>query len=151
MVSDVTVVGGKWVFHSTKFSANPVLLMIIQWIYCLYNITLPLSVCNTHVVCNVSGSGGKATSHMQMMWGWYFGVPYRWYYNKNKWVSDFFMEIMWIVFRRDISRVHRTNEISLPKTMNMIFTDDQHKFVLVFMPYYYWLDMIFMVYVSNLK
>ncbi len=36
---------------------------------------------------------------------------------------------------RDISWVRRTSEISLPKTMNMISTDDHHELVLVFMPY----------------
>ncbi len=46
-----------------------------------------------------------------------------------------------LFFRRDISRV--CSEISLPKTMNMISTDDQHELVLVFMPYYYWLDVDF--------
>ncbi len=34
-------------------------------------------------------------------------------------------------------------EISLPKTMNMISTDDHDKLILVFMPYYYWLDIDF--------
>ncbi len=33
--------------------------------------------------------------------------------------------------------VCRTREISLPKTMNRISTDDHHKLVLVFMSYYY--------------
>ncbi len=38
---------------------------------------------------------------------------------------------------RDISRVYRMSEISLPKTMNMISTDDHHELVLVFMLHYY--------------
>ncbi len=38
---------------------------------------------------------------------------------------------------RDISQVRRTSEISLPKTMNMISTNDHHKLVLVFMLHYY--------------
>ncbi len=47
-------------------------------------------------------------------------------------------DIMLIVLCKDIFRVHRTSEISLPKTMNMISTDDHHEFVL-------------MVYVHNFK
>ncbi len=35
------------------------------------------------------------------------------------------------------------SEKSLPKTMNMISTDDHHDLVLVFMPYYYRLDIDF--------
>ncbi len=42
---------------------------------------------------------------------------------------------------RDISLVCGTSEISYTKTMNIIFTDDHHK--LVFMPYYYWLEIDF--------
>ncbi len=38
---------------------------------------------------------------------------------------------------RDISLVLHTHKISLPKTMNMISTDDYHEFILVFMLYYY--------------
>ncbi len=37
--------------------------------------------------------------------------------------------------------LHR--DISLPKTMNMISTDDHHELVLVFMLYYYWMDVDF--------
>ncbi len=48
-----------------------------------------------------------------------------------------------LFLRRDISWVRRTSEISLPKTMNMIYTNDHHEFVLVFMPNYYWLDVDF--------
>ncbi len=44
---------------------------------------------------------------------------------------------------RDISHVHSTNEISLPKTMNMISIDDHHELVLVFIPYYYLLNIDF--------
>ncbi len=44
---------------------------------------------------------------------------------------------------RDISRVRMTSEISLPKTMNMISIDDHHELVLVFMLYYFWLDIDF--------
>ncbi len=48
------------------------------------------------------------------------------------------------------------SEISLPKTMNMISTDDHHELVLVFMPYLFlcrtadWM-LILMVYVYNFK
>ncbi len=43
------------------------------------------------------------------------------------------------------------SEISQQNTMNMIYTDDHHKIVLVFMTYYYWLDIDFiMVCVYNL-
>ncbi len=48
-----------------------------------------------------------------------------------------------LFLHRDISRVRRTSEISLSKTMNMISTDDHHELVHVFMPYYYWLDVDF--------
>ncbi len=46
---------------------------------------------------------------------------------------------------RDMSRGHRMSEISLPKTIHMISTDDHHELVLVFIPYYYWLDIDFNV------
>ncbi len=41
---------------------------------------------------------------------------------------------------RNISWVRRMCEISLPKTIHIISTDDHHELVLVFMQYYYWLD-----------
>ncbi len=44
---------------------------------------------------------------------------------------------------RDISWVRRTSEIFLPKTINMISTDDHHEVVIVFMPYHCWLDVDF--------
>ncbi len=47
---------------------------------------------------------------------------------------------------RDISRVRRTSEISLPKTMNMISTDDHHELVTTID----WMS-ILMVYVYNFK
>ncbi len=59
------------------------------------------------------------------------------YYNKNKWVSDHSVEIMWIVFAYGYIKSLQD------KTMNMISTDDHQELVLVFMPYYYWLDIDF--------
>ncbi len=56
---------------------------------------------------------------------------------------------------RDISQVCRTNEISLPKAMKMITTDDHHKIllVLVFMPRNSIIDLIsiLMVYMYNFR
>ncbi len=69
------------------------------------------------------------------------------FYNKNKWVSAHSVEIMWIVFVLGyfMSPAYFTSpqDISLPKTMNMISTDDHHELVLVFMPYYCRLDVDF--------
>ncbi len=52
------------------------------------------------------------------------------------------MEIVLFLYR-NISQICRMREISLPKTMNMISTDDHYEFVLVFMLYYYWFDIAF--------
>ncbi len=46
---------------------------------------------------------------------------------------------------RNIAWVHRMSEISQPKTMNIISTDDHREPVLIFMSYYCWFDVDFNV------
>ncbi len=60
----------------------------------------------------------------------------------SEWVSTLWRSCE-LFLSRDISWARRTSEISLPKTMNMISTDDHHELVLVFMLYYCWLDVDF--------
>ncbi len=64
------------------------------------------------------------------------------YYNKDKWVSDHSVEIMWIVFvsgyftcMKDMKYPYQNNSHDLHRC--------HHKVVLVFMPYYYWFDIDF--------
>ncbi len=67
-----------------------------------------------------------------------------WYYNKNKWVSDHSVEIMWIVFVYGYFTSSQ-DECNIPTKNNehdlhIVIT---HSPVLVFRPYYYWFDIDF--------